>query len=277
MLTEQAPGRRPVFTRLAFCKGALLWLLSFLFADSCAKRSDRDNPAGYYRDHQAEFVETLESFEPHIRALLKSRYGNAFSRRIITHTRSAFIGLLPGIPYIGGDGNGLTEDLVQAAMVLAFYRSMKENRCSLEETGQLVYEAYLNMLEGYPGFLFRWGWMWSGRDRNRKATAISRQRRYLGDWVSEYVEGDGKTFDWGVDHVECGIVKYLKSQGAPELAPYLCVMDQPTFSKAGAGLVRTKTIAGGADRCDFRFKSGRPTWLLDPQSVRILKGWGYKA
>ncbi len=275
--TYQHITRGPVFTRLVFCRKALLSLLALPVLDGCLGSDDKDEPASYYPSHQSEFLETLESFEPHIQALLTSAYGKDFSDRITRATRTTFMELLPGIPYIGGDENGLTEDLVQAAMVLAFYRVMKQNHRSLDETGKLVYSAYVSLLADYPGFLFRWGWTWSGKDKNNKAAAVSKQRRYPGDWVSEYVEGDGKAYDWGIDHVECGTVKYLRSQGSPELAPYLCIMDLPTFSKAGAGLVRTTTIAGGADRCDFRFRNGRPTQLLDPRSAQILKRWGKTA
>jgi hypothetical protein len=92
--------------------------------------------------------------------------------------------------------------------------------------------------------------------------------------VSYYRDGDGEDFDWGIDHVECGIVKFLQHQGAGERVPYCCLLDRPTFSKAGAGLIRTTTIATGATTCDFRFKAGASTQLLDAWSSQTLKRWG---
>ena len=64
-----------------------------------------------------------------------------------------------------------------------------------------------------------------GRLRRRKlerAARRSQARRYPGDWVFERIDGDGETFDFGIDYTECGIVKYLHAQGADELCPYGC-------------------------------------------------------
>jgi hypothetical protein len=76
--------------------------------------------------------------------------------------------------------------------------------------------------------------------------------------VFEYVEGDGTTFDWGRDYVECGIVKFLHSQEADELTPYLCQTDYALFDALGIKLKRTMTLATGCEKCDFRFKKGEP-------------------
>jgi hypothetical protein len=102
---------------------------------------------------------------------------------------------------------------------------------------------------------------------SRRRAPLSQERRYAGDWVFEYVEGDGETFDWGRDYVECGIVKFLHSQGADELTPYLCLTDYALFGALGVELKRTMTLAEGCEKCDFRFKKGEspsgwpPPWL----------------
>ena len=78
------------------------------------------------------------------------------------------------------------------------------------------------------------------------------------DWVLTFVEGDGNTFDFGVDYIECGLCKYTHAQGADELTQYLCLGDFPASRVYDTGLVRTMTLACGGPRCDFRFKRGRP-------------------
>ncbi|MBN1532944.1 MAG: L-2-amino-thiazoline-4-carboxylic acid hydrolase [Spirochaetes bacterium] len=267
------PTERTI-TRRAFCRISALSLLALSPLTGCARTESHGDPGTYYLSRQSTFLETLDSFSPHMESLLLPHYGGRFGESVIRETRAEFRGLLTGIPFIGGDENGLTEDLVQAAMVLSFYRVMRRRRRPLDEVGRLVFEAYERLLGEYPGFLFRLGWSWSGRRNNREAAAVSQQRRFPGDWVSRYVEGSGNDCDWGIDHLECGIVKYLRQQEAPELTPYCCLMDLPTFSKAGAGLTRMMTIASGSDHCDFRFKSGAPTRLLDPWSVATLERWG---
>ena len=87
---------------------------------------------------------------------------------------------------------------------------------------------------------------------------MSQERRYPDDWVFEVIEGDGQNFDFGLDYTECGLLKYLEREGAPELAPYLCWTDYPMFGSMGMKLVRTETIAQGGQRCDFRLSRGKP-------------------
>ena len=107
---------------------------------------------------------------------------------------------------------------------------------------------------------------WQGRrfvgrkhlDQLRHAAAISQQRRYPDDWVFEIVEGDGQSFVCGVDYTECGAVKYLAREGAPELAPYLCWLDYIQFAAMHLRLDRTETLAQGGQRCDFRVGRGKP-------------------
>jgi hypothetical protein len=76
--------------------------------------------------------------------------------------------------------------------------------------------------------------------------------------VFTVVEGDGHAFRWGIDYTECGIVKYLRREGAAELAPFLCWLDYPVFAALHVRLVRTETLAQGGQRCDFRFSRGQP-------------------
>ena len=78
----------------------------------------------------------------------------------------------------------------------------------------------------------------------------------------------GETFDVGFDYTECGIDKFMRSQGAAELTSYLCNLDYVSFGAIEMELVRTKTLAWGCDRCDFRIKlkgTMPPAW--PPQFV----------
>jgi hypothetical protein len=106
------------------------------------------------------------------------------------------------------------------------------------------------------------GWYYLSRlsqRQSRKRSALSQQRRYPADWVRVHVDGDGQTFEWGVDYLECGIVKFLHSQEADELAPYLCLLDYALLGALGIKLIRTQTLANGDERCDFRFAGrGKP-------------------
>ncbi|MEA2026670.1 MAG: L-2-amino-thiazoline-4-carboxylic acid hydrolase, partial [Chloroflexota bacterium] len=132
-----------------------------------------------------------------------------------------------------------------------------------DEAARVLYLGTASMFQSFP---MRWLMRWGGRsffgpkrmERRRRAAAMSQRHRYPDDWVFEVVEGDGKGFEFGVDYSECGVVKYLQREGAPELAPYGCWIDYPLAAAMGARLVRTETIAQGGQRCDFRFSRGEP-------------------
>lgn len=84
----------------------------------------------------------------------------------------------------------------------------------------------------------------------------------------DYVEGDSQTFDYGVDYIECASCKFLEAQDASELGPYVCAVDKVASVMLGWGLRRTKTLAEGDEKCDFRFKRGGNTFVPIPQSLR---------
>jgi hypothetical protein len=140
------------------------------------------------------------------------------------------------------------------------YRSHRARGASAEEAARLI---YLGASSFYDGFPFRLLARWQGRrlfrqktiDQRKHAAAISRQRRYSGDWVFDVVDGDGRAFEWGL---------YLTREGAPELAPYGCWLDDPAYAAMGVKLDRTETIAQSGRRCDFRFSRGQPMQVTPP-------------
>ncbi len=60
-------------------------------------------------------------------------------------------------------------------------------------------------------------------------------------------------YDLGYDYYECGVCKICQDEGCPELAKYMCRLDFVIADIMGMKLVRTKTLAEGADLCDFRY------------------------
>jgi hypothetical protein len=59
---------------------------------------------------------------------------------------------------------------------------------------------------------------------------------------------------YGIDIIECGICKLFKKHNFGKYASILCEVDEITSSLAGLTLIRSGTIANGAQKCDFRFK-----------------------
>jgi hypothetical protein len=59
--------------------------------------------------------------------------------------------------------------------------------------------------------------------------------------------------------MECGNVKVLNAQEADEVCPDISNLEYVATKGTGDGVRRTKTLAWGCDRCDFRFSDHRVT------------------
>jgi len=80
----------------------------------------------------------------------------------------------------------------------------------------------------------------------------SKKRTQKNNWVVEVLPGCDE-YDLGYDYYECGVCKICRDEGCPELAKYMCRLDFVIADIMGMKLVRTKTLAEGADLCDFRY------------------------
>ncbi len=193
--------------------------------------------------------------------IMTPRYGTEFTQQVVAETTSEFEQLIPAIPYIGGKENSMTDTLEQMTTLLALYRVLKRHGKLVAEIGEVVHRMGQAWVDSYPGLvkklmgrvlMSRW---W--RERARRKAAFSQERRYPGDFVTEFVEGNGD-YDWGINYVECGVVKFFHAQNADEFTPYMCVIDFLLYPAAGVNLHRTGTLGTGCTHCDFRFHPGEP-------------------
>ena len=163
-----------------------------------------------------------------------------------------FRSLIPEIPYIGGRRNPYSEILRGVARGLAMHRVVLRHGGSVQDTGELMHRRNRAKTERIPRVI-RHGLVRHLFIRQQeRAARRSQARRYPGDWVMEVVDGDGESFDYGLDVTDCGALKFLQKQGAEELCPYICDLDYVMAEAMGYELRRTKTLAWGCDRCDFR-------------------------
>jgi len=202
---------------------------------------------------------------------LAKRFGKGRAGSLMKEIRQEYKTLIPRAPYIGGEENIFTEWLIYGVYYLAVYRVLKAKGHSVEETGRVIFDTYKAMAD-YPKWLLRLvgslKYNQTYVSKLKAAVAKTQERRYPGDWVATFIEGDGKEFDYGIDITECGIYKLYRTHGAEELAPYLCLSDYVLSKAMNRGLVRSKTLAEGADVCDFRFKKGRETFVYP-----LREGW----
>jgi hypothetical protein len=237
------------------------------------ERVRRMAPQSWYLVNKRKILRQVRFAFRHYDKLLAEAYGKAEGQAIARETLQRFGDMLPDLPYIGGAENPNTRALYMSAAWLAMYRSLQARGASVEEAARLIYLGAASLFDSFPT---RWLMRWQGRsllgrkhiEQSRRRAAISQERRYPDDWVFEVVEGDGHAFVTGTDYTECGVVKYLAREGAPELAPYLCWIDYPMLAAAHLRLDRTETIAQGGRRCDFRMSRGEPVHV-EPSFLHI--------
>ncbi len=188
--------------------------------------------------------------------VIARRYGEALTATLAAQARREYELLIPQLPYIGGRRNPLTPILIGAAMFLALYKSLRTEGAPVEEIGDVVYEAVEGFYRSLPRGLMRLSgslqFRAGARRKTREMAAESQRRQYDGDWV--YRVAEDEAYEWGVDYVECGILKFFRQQGAEEFVPSMCRLDFLASEWFDWGLERTTTLAGGGERCDFRFK-----------------------
>jgi hypothetical protein len=216
----------------------------------------------YFASRRHALLRDFDVLVNRARTVLVSQYGRELAEALVRETREEYSKLIPEIPYVG-HSRILIRFITGTAQSLAIYRVLRNHGKTVEEAGKLYYLVCQAVLNSYPGAVH---WLvgkasFSGFVlRALKAGALESQKRlYPGGYVFSFIEGDGSEFDYGVDYSECGGCKFLSKQGAPELAPYVCTADIIYSELFGWGLTRTKTIAEGFDKCDFRFKKGGKT------------------
>lgn len=207
-----------------------------------------------------DYRKLLKSFDrtaTRVRKVLVSSYDKAKANEMIRESRREYEAIIPQIPYIG-DRNPFVIFLHTANRYLAFYRILRKMGLSIEEAGQMLCQMNEAEFKAIPLPVRRIiGWLWFSPwliGRIRKRAQESQERRYPDNYVLTFIEGDGRTFDYGIDYTECAACKFLKRQNAVELTPIMCRFDRAASDLLGWGLTRTMTIANGHEKCDFRFK-----------------------
>lgn len=209
------------------------------------------------------FNRLLSLVTPQVLSWLGEEQGN----RLIRESRQEYEALIPRIPFIGNNSLMLNF-YFPTTRYLAVYRALQKQGRTVEDAGRLIYLIETEHARAIPNLARRFmEHLWFSRllrEFIKLRGPRTRQHRYPGGFVLDYVEGDGRVFDYGVDYLECANCKFLRAENAFELAPYACATDKPISELMGWGLTRTMTIAEGFPKCDFRFKKGGKTHVVVP-------------
>jgi hypothetical protein len=219
-------------------------------------------PAGYYAENKAKCLADFKGVCAGAEKWLMPRTSAATAQAVTAEAKRRFEALLPGLPDVGGKANRNQPFITMAGWLTALYQAMQPKGLTAKDAGRLLYDLYAADWSAVPPQKAQAMGAALFSPQSLAAmqawAATSQKRAFANDWMVTFVPGDGKTFDVGYDYAECGAVKYFKSQGVAEVAPYFCLNDFLASRAQDTGLARQHTLAQGDTRCDFRYKRGRP-------------------
>ncbi len=215
----------------------------------------------YCSSLQPRLLEELDQILVAGKEEMTAKYGQKFVDEFELEVRDEFKKLMPHVPYIGGDANPFTGQLLFSVQFLSLYRVMARNGIDTGEGGIASLKIFSDWLDSLPRFEDTTDTpdQEAYLQQLREWASVSQERLYSGDWVYEFYERGGADGEIGQDITECAILKLYRDYGMVDFVPYICAMDILLSEARHNGLHRTQTLAEGGDKCDFRFKVGRKT------------------
>jgi len=205
----------------------------------------------------------MKNFSKHIkiaRDILKQKFTEAEINEMFDQMKAEYEKIILEIPYIGGTKNSFTRLLIGGMSSLAMFRILEKEGYTHRDIGEFCYQFsdLQNMfrkknLEKIGKDPAQYPFEVAYVEYAKKLCDTSNLKNYPDDWVADYVEGDGKTFEWGFNFHECGIHKVLKRLDAEKFTPFFCLTDFSEAHILGFGFSRTQSIGFGAPMCDHRY------------------------
>jgi len=216
-----------------------------------------NNYKRFYIKNKKKIMQQFNSLIKSAEKVVLPIYSESDVHHIEKKARSELDSILPRLPYVGGDKSPFTSLMIQSAETIALYNATKSLNLSEREVGKLIYEiaeSYAQSISSVKKWFYRRA-IFSKKMKNywREWLKNSQERKYSKNWVGEFIEGDNESFEYGINFTECGWLKLIQNEGTKEIAPYACLCDYARMRAIGVGFKRTKTIAAGAEICDFRF------------------------
>ena len=166
--------------------------------------------------------------------------------------------VLSQMPYVGGDASRMSDFFMRLLGFMAIGRVLHRHGVPPAVIGTIELDSYRAQLMTVPEDerLAAGRQFMSAENRAlvREQAELSRDERYAGDFVYDFVEpGPGEDFEFGINYRACGFCKFAERHGDREILPNICGLDFAAYDARGIKLERTQTLAGGASHCNFRF------------------------
>jgi len=214
----------------------------------------------YYIKRKSKLMKNFSKGLGIARDLLKRKFSEAKIDEMFDQMKSEYEKIIPEIPYIGGNKNSFTILLIGGMSSLAMFRILEKEGFSQRDIGEFYYKLCdvhntirKKSLEKIGKDPSQYPFELAYVEYVKKLSETSKLRNYPDDWVADYVEGDGKSFEWGFNFQECGLHKIFKRLDAEKYTPFFCLGDFSEAEILGFGFSRTQSLAFGAPMCDHRY------------------------
>jgi hypothetical protein len=185
------------------------------------------------------------------------------ARAILLNTDSHYFTLLPDVSFAKHSSNPIDKRLDVSAYFLALMKALHEQGESFETIRMICLEIaadyvspknpWQKFLKKLPARLIN---TWLARvilkSLDKRASTKGNPEGFVAKIITDKNETYG--FGYGVDILECGICKLYRKHNYEKFVPILCEVDKITTSLAGLVMIRSGTIALGAEKCDFRYR-----------------------
>ena len=203
----------------------------------------------YYVKRKPKLMKDFSKQIEVTRDMLRRKLSEAKINEMFNQMKTEYEKIIPEIPYIGGTKNPFTSLLVGGISSLAMFYVLEREGFKLRDIGEFYYEfrdinnaIRKRSLEKIGKDPAQYPFESTYIDYIKKLCETSKLRNYPDDWVADYVEGDGKTFEWGFNFHECGLHKVLKRLDAEKFVHLFCLGDFSEANILGFGFTRIQTL-----------------------------------
>ena len=210
-----------------------------------------------------------------IKKYVKKHFPSEY-KEICRRQKEIFPKMMANAPELGGKDNSLAGNLTMFIIFLSFYEATN-HRLNGNAIDELLIEVYNSVRFLSPLM-----------NINHKSV-LNPLRKYLYKNYKKYADdvkknqAEGKWLDtWGMlvnpnnteegiafTLVGCPLVQYAKKYGYMELMPHMCKLDHQYAKLMHAKLIRTHTVATGADSCDYWYVPDKSETAINYSGVII--------
>jgi hypothetical protein len=200
------------------------------------------------------FMQMVQSMEGSFSSTLQKYFDDEEIKIILQSARSHFNRAKQELPDVGPHSPWL-KNMIGITYEIGLWKELLNRKLSLLTCSIVTQETLAMILQrqNQMGSTEKLGKMLCSRAFVEDIAGYSHKKEYPDDWVFDCVlPNPNDDFQIGMDVHQCPIRLLCERLNADAFFPYLCLNDYVVHGMLGILLARTKTLAHGADSCDFR-------------------------